>query len=140
MSQPLYLPHKCYIVNLHSMSTAVWISRMRYTFIIVFVIKKDKQHHRNMVFYCSLSVMLSDSSNVSIKCITLENKHLQQRKTVATTKSQSNFSDLVFIGKGCLRIRANQPISQDKVTREMAVPDHFLFMAVIPYIHRNCAQ
>lgn len=80
---------------------------MRYAFIIVFVIKTDKQHHRNMVFYCSFSVMLSNSSNVSIKCATLEYKHLQQRKTVATTKAQSNFSDLVFIGKGCLRLRAN---------------------------------
>jgi len=80
---------------------------MRYTFIIVFVIKKDKQHYRSLFFYCSFSVMLSNSGSVSIKCITLENKHLQQRKTVATTKSQSNFSDLVFIGKGCLSIQAN---------------------------------
>lgn len=89
---------------------------MRYIFIIVFVIKIDKQHHRNTSFYCSFSVMLFNSSTVSIKHITLENKHLQQRKTVATTGSQSNFSDLVSMGKGCLRIQENEPISQDKAT------------------------
>lgn len=50
-----------------------------------------------------------------------------------TTKSQSNFSDLVFIGKGCLRIQANEPISQDKGIWEMAVPDHFLSTAHIPH-------
>lgn len=33
-----------------SVCTTVWISRIWYTFIIVFVIKKDKQHHRNMFF------------------------------------------------------------------------------------------
>lgn len=91
----------------HSMSTAVWVSRMRYIFIIVFVIKIDKQHHRIAFFYCSFSVMLFNSSTVSIKHITLENEHLHQRKTVATTRSQSNFSDLVPIDKGCLRMQEN---------------------------------
>lgn len=91
----------------HSMSMVVWISRVRCIFIIVFVIKTDKQHHRNTFIYCSFSVMLFNSSTVSIKHITLENKHLHQRKTVGTTRSQSNFSDLVSIDKGCLRIQEN---------------------------------
>lgn len=116
------------------MHTAVWISRMRYTFLIVFVVNKDKQHHRNTGFYCSFSVMLSNPSNVSIKCITPANEHLQQRQTVATTKSQSNFSVLVFIGKGCWRIQVNEPVSPEQVLRAVAVPGHLLLVAITPHV------